>query len=278
MAKYNYKIMMTKCSRATEMATLHSYGVDGIETDIRVTSDGIYVMRHETYVADDSGNRHEIKDTNYATLKSMDAELLTLAESIAITDAYGFRVIYDMKISDIGHIDNIYDIFVGTNANFRKIYIEPMSSNYIPLWIEKDKRINIAVGDMTLIDLVGTYLTGLNHGLLIGSVAESTDDVWTDTFKSKLKKYNIETVCANILNTNTNVDKAGAYPYDIYWTPYIKHIQTIMQRLDTMKDEKEERNLPEYLGNIADAIREAYGVDCSVNALEFANAIRYISN
>lgn len=278
MAKHGCKVMVTKVQTASSMQEIYDKGVYGAEIDIRVTSDGIYVIRHDAYVTDSEGTQHTIADNTYADLKAYDSTLLTLAESIALTDGYGFVIVYDMKINDSIHCDNIWNIFVENNANLKLLYMEPYSNVYLPLWVAKDKRINYAVGSLTtdVAEILGGCLTGLNHAMIIGSVAESTDDVWTDELKEKIHHYNLDVVVSNILNTNSNMASLN-YPYTIAWTPYVNYLETIIAELPNYEDEEENIELSSYLKEIADEIRTAYGVSDTVNALHFKDAIRYIA-
>lgn len=278
MAKYGFKMMMTKVSRASELATLHEYGyIYGVETDIRVTSDGVYVMRHETYVEDSESTQYTIASTDYATLKNADDTLLTLAEHIALTDAYSFKVVYDMKISDATHATNLWTIFQNSNANLENVYIEPYAGGYEQYWISKDLRINYC-REASDIDSYSQYATGLNHIIIMRSVSWSTTENWTDSFKEKLRKYNMEVACHNVLNLNTNIDATKAYPFDIYWTPYIHFFPTMKTILEEYEDEKGALDLETYLTDLADAVRTGYDVGDDIKALEVKNAIRYIAS
>jgi glycerophosphoryl diester phosphodiesterase len=60
--------------------------VDEIETDSRVTSDGIIVQLHDNYFVDTTGKKHLIADSTYSEVKLHVPEVMTLSELIKLID------------------------------------------------------------------------------------------------------------------------------------------------------------------------------------------------
>ena len=60
--------------------------VSEIETDCRLTSDGVIVQFHDPAFKDKSGRKHLIKDTSYKKLKHFFPEIMTLDELIVFVD------------------------------------------------------------------------------------------------------------------------------------------------------------------------------------------------
>ncbi len=61
-------------------------GVDMIETDCRVTRDGIVVLVHDTTLNDPAGNKVPVAETTYEELRAHKPDILTLGEAIALTN------------------------------------------------------------------------------------------------------------------------------------------------------------------------------------------------
>lgn len=61
-------------------------GVDMIETDCRLTSDGIVVLVHDEVMNDPAGNVLLVAKSTYETLKAHKPDILTLGEAIALTN------------------------------------------------------------------------------------------------------------------------------------------------------------------------------------------------
>lgn len=61
-------------------------GVDMIETDCRLTSDGIVVLIHDSALNDPAGNMLPVAETSYETLREHKPDLLTLTEAISLSD------------------------------------------------------------------------------------------------------------------------------------------------------------------------------------------------
>jgi glycerophosphoryl diester phosphodiesterase len=61
-------------------------GVDMIETDCRVTKDGVVVLVHDREAHDPAGNSLTVKDTNYAELRAHKPDVLRLDDAIALTN------------------------------------------------------------------------------------------------------------------------------------------------------------------------------------------------
>jgi glycerophosphoryl diester phosphodiesterase len=61
-------------------------GVDMIETDCRVTSDGIVVLVHNAYLNDPAGNQLLVAETTLAELKEHKPDILTFEDAVALTN------------------------------------------------------------------------------------------------------------------------------------------------------------------------------------------------
>jgi len=58
------------------------HGVDEIECDVRVTSDNVPVMIHDTHLEDPAGNRLDVHSHTYKELKAHKPDLPTLDEAV----------------------------------------------------------------------------------------------------------------------------------------------------------------------------------------------------
>lgn len=56
---------------------------DGIEVDVRVTSDGVVVLSHDPYIIDVNGGNWKISQHTYGFLRKRHSDLATLEEAIA---------------------------------------------------------------------------------------------------------------------------------------------------------------------------------------------------
>lgn len=62
------------------------HNVDQIEFDVRVTKDGIPIIHHNAELGDASGNKLQIKKTNYQELKRHKSDLVSLKEVLDFID------------------------------------------------------------------------------------------------------------------------------------------------------------------------------------------------
>ena len=106
----------------------------GIETDVHVTKDGVYVLFHDDDLEETTGMDLEIDETDYATLKSVklpdkggDGEkaqyIPTLAEFLSVCKEYGKQAIIELKAdftkAQIGEIVGILEEYgMKNNATF----------------------------------------------------------------------------------------------------------------------------------------------------------------
>jgi glycerophosphoryl diester phosphodiesterase len=72
-------------TRASFLRALDDH-VDEIETDSRLTSDGIIVQLHDNDFVDTNGIKHTVDDSTYAELKRHIPNVMTLAELIELVD------------------------------------------------------------------------------------------------------------------------------------------------------------------------------------------------
>ncbi|MEO6513557.1 MAG: glycerophosphodiester phosphodiesterase family protein, partial [Candidatus Saccharimonadales bacterium] len=61
-------------------------GATEIETDSRLTSDGVVVQLHDAFFLDKAGIKHEIADTTFEVLKRHVPDVMTLQELINFVD------------------------------------------------------------------------------------------------------------------------------------------------------------------------------------------------
>ncbi len=80
-------------------------GADGVEVDVRVSSDGIVILYHDDKILDS-----KIDELPYSDIVSLSAEpISTLSQVLAATNGDGYYVL-DLKTTDIVEVDAILDV------------------------------------------------------------------------------------------------------------------------------------------------------------------------
>ncbi len=85
--------------------TAAAAGVDAIETDVRLTRDGVPVCVHDPDLSRLCGDPRAVSDLDLATLRSLLPSIVTLGDALGASDPLG--ILLDIKLSHEGQIAQI---------------------------------------------------------------------------------------------------------------------------------------------------------------------------
>ncbi len=100
--------------RAAEAA-----GADAVETDVRLTADGVFVCFHDADLGRICGDPRMIADIDLAALRDLLPSVMTLAEAVAASQPLG--LLLDVKLMDGAHLPSIVAEVVSAQATSRTI-------------------------------------------------------------------------------------------------------------------------------------------------------------
>jgi glycerophosphoryl diester phosphodiesterase len=100
--------------RAAETA-----GADAVETDVRVTADGVHVCVHDADLQRLCGDPRTIAELDLATLRKLLPSIMTLPE--AISASYPLGLLLDVKLMEVAHLPSIIASVASAGATDRTI-------------------------------------------------------------------------------------------------------------------------------------------------------------
>jgi glycerophosphoryl diester phosphodiesterase len=100
--------------RAAEAA-----GADAVETDVRVTVDGVHVCFHDADLSRLCGDPRAVAEIDLMTLRSLLPDVMTLPEAIAAS--YPLGLLLDVKLMDGAHLPAIIAHVASAGASSRTI-------------------------------------------------------------------------------------------------------------------------------------------------------------
>jgi glycerophosphoryl diester phosphodiesterase len=94
-------------------------GADAVETDVRVTADGVHVCFHDADLARLCGDPRSIAEVDLATLRGLLPSVMTLPEAIAASCPLG--LLLDVKLTDRTYLPGIIAHVASAGASARTI-------------------------------------------------------------------------------------------------------------------------------------------------------------
>ena len=270
MLAYGCKALTPVVQTRSKLADIMNAGCDGFETDIRITSDGVYVLRHDGYV-----NGVNISTSTYAELLAADSELLTLDQMLSLQKEHHLIAVYESKILDQPHAHPIVDAIVSSGVELMDTFIEAYSFPGTPLFTDYNKAINVIWKGGTLSDegiaLAAESLTGVNSVLF--TIDQSALPSFSNEWVEKIHALGLGLVADPI--TAGAVTTYAQYPFDQIWNSGISSAALAKMR-DQYMGEKPEVDLGRFLTEIANSLRLKYGTTGKIRASQFARAISKI--
>lgn len=83
-------------------------GSDAVETDVRMTSDGVLVCHHDADLTRLTGRHEKISDLTFSDIKALHPTIMTVAECLAASQA--MCVLFDVKDNHPTCLENLSDI------------------------------------------------------------------------------------------------------------------------------------------------------------------------
>lgn len=80
-------------------------GADAVETDVRVSADGVLVCVHDSDMQRIAGDRRAVSALDLQTLRALVPDLLTLEDALAASAPLG--ILLDVKLTDGSHLPEI---------------------------------------------------------------------------------------------------------------------------------------------------------------------------
>ena len=276
MLAYKCKAIVTMTETKTLIDYVHNNGFDGFETDVRLTSDGIYVLRHTGTVSDGT-NTYDIASNTYADLLLYSSDLLTLAEGLALQKQYDLIAVYESKLSDSEHATAILDMIAESGVDIRKTYIEPTNFSGTSYFTNYNRNINVILkgGELSESGLAeaAAYLTGFNH---VGFTINQTHlQSFTDDYVTLMKEKGLELIADPV--TRGVIEIYSQFSFNQIWGSQ----GAMGVALVEMRDNYSDKNVPAYslsdtFVDIADALRTVSNTNGKLSPLEFANAIKHL--
>lgn len=191
-------------------------GIDGIETDVRVTSDGVYVLQHTATI-----NSVDISQLTYSECKAGNSALLTLNEVLAIQKEHNLIAVYESKIND-SHAHNIVDAIVNSGVNLEDTFIEPHAKNLTSNYTGYDSRINVVWKNGTVSDTgiadAAQYLTGHNKVVFSINLYLEHQKDFDDSWVEKMRSLGLG-LAADPVASENGAELYSQYPFDQVWGP-----------------------------------------------------------
>lgn len=268
MLKYDCVAIGVVGQTATLINNIISAGLDGFETDIRITSDGVFILRHDSAI-----NGVAIATSTYAECFEADAETLTLAQGLAIQKENNLVATYESKIADAPYAHDIVDAIVASGVDLSKTYIEPTDFSGTSYYTGYNKNINVVWkgGELSAEGLADAaqYLTGSNKVLFTinSTLLESMSDEWVHEFENAGLGLVADPVTAGLVTTYAQ------YPFDQIWGTSVMYWRLKDMR-DTYRDDppvvtqgiygKDGNELESVYGANSGVLSHAYAMDGSV--------------
>lgn len=104
---------------AEAFAAALAAGADAVETDVRVSADGVLVCLHDADMLRIGGDPRAVADLDLETLRGLAPGLLTLAEAIAVSPPLG--ILLDVKLTDSAYLPAIVRTVEAGGAKARAI-------------------------------------------------------------------------------------------------------------------------------------------------------------
>ena len=124
MLRYDCVAIIPMAQTISTINDIVAAGLDGFETDIRITADGVFVLHHDPAI-----NGVTIASSTYAQCLAADANLLTLSEGLALQKNNDLVVTYESELADATYAHDIVDAIVTEGVDLSKTFIEPLASN-----------------------------------------------------------------------------------------------------------------------------------------------------
>lgn len=226
MLKYDCVAIIPMAQTTSTINNIVAAGLDGFETDIRITADGVFVLHHDPAI-----NGVTIASSTYAQCLAADANLLTLSEGLALQKNNDLVATYESELTDATHAHDIVDAIVTAGVDLSKTFIEPLALSRTSDYTGYDLRINVVWkgGELSAEGLADAaqYLTGQNKVLfsINQTLLTSMNSTWVAAFESAGLGLIADPVTSGAVTTYAQ------YPFDQIWSNSLTY-----GALKTMRD------------------------------------------
>lgn len=253
-------------------------GADGLETDIRQTSDGVYVMHHASTVTidTDSGETKAVADMTYNELLTVEPTLMTLDEMSRVQAENDFFVVYELYIDAANHAENIISMLIQNGVDLRKTFFDTKTLSDNVYFVQANKNANVIYKGADATEenfaLAATLLTGLNR------VWFSVPYTITNEELSVLHSYGVGACSWNLTASYQN-DPATFATLDLDQinTTANGGLAKLVSARNSYREREPEYTPFEILTDVANAIRTVTGTSGKLDCTQLSNAIRKMS-
>lgn len=253
MLKYDCVAIIPMAQTASTISDIVSAGLDGFETDIRITSDGVFILHHDPAI-----NGTTIATSTYSQCLAADSNLLTLAEGLALQKANNLTATYESELTDSTYGHDIVDAIVASGVDLNKTYIEPLAFEGTSYYTDYNSKINVVWKGGTLssegLADAAQYLTGENKVLFTinQTLLQSMSSAWVSAFETAGLGLVADPVTSGVVSTY------GQYPFDQIWSNSLTY-GALKSMRDTYRDDPPapEQSAYDVNGNV---LQTAYNV------------------